>query len=130
MPAPRWVARMNKRVTNRLLWPVVRWLPGFAMVVHTGVKTGNRYRTPIMVFGAPGKFVIALTYGPTTQWVRNVEAAGWCVIEFRSGPVRVHGPQVIHDRSRSGVPRLVRIPLRLMRVEHFLELRAWPVQQG
>lgn len=124
MPAPRWVARMNKRVTNRLLWPVVRWLPGFAKVVHIGLKTGNRYRTPIMVFGGPERYVIALTYGPTTQWVRNVEAAGWCVLEFRNGPVRVGDPRIVHDPSRSGVPRLVRIPLRVLRVDHFLELRA------
>lgn len=123
MPAPRWIARVNKRVTNRILWPVVRWFPGFALVHHTGYRSGNSYRTPILVFGGPDLFAIALTYGPTTQWVRNVLAAGGCTLEYRKKSVRAVSPEVIHDPTRSPVPRLVRVPLRLLKVEDFLLLK-------
>src|SRR5438067_9458209 len=63
MPAPRWLARVNRRVTNRLLAPLATHLPGFGVVVHTGRKTRQRYRTPVNVFRRADRYVIALTYG-------------------------------------------------------------------
>ena len=50
MPLPRWLARFNRRVTNRLFGPVAPRLPGFGVVVHTGRKTHRPYRTPMNVF--------------------------------------------------------------------------------
>lgn len=122
MPAPRWVARMNRRVTNRVLGPLVTRLPGFATLIHEGRKTGKTYRTPLNVFRRPSGYVIALTYGPETEWVRNVLASGHCRIEMRGSVHELAQPRLIHDESRRPVPRLVRIPLRLMRVNDFLEL--------
>ncbi len=83
------VARFNKRVTNKVLWPVVRRLPGFARVVHAGRNSGREYRTPVLVFSKPGDFVMALTYGPNTDWVRNVLAAGGGALDMRGHTIRV-----------------------------------------
>ncbi len=45
MPAPRWLARFNLHVTNRLLGPLAADLPGIGVVLHIGRKSpGNTAR--------------------------------------------------------------------------------------
>lgn len=127
MTLPHGVARFNRRVTNRVLGPIVMRLPGFGMLVHSGRNSGRRYRTPIMAFRSGDRFVIALTYGPGTDWVRNIEASGWCLLETRSGTFRLGQPRVFHDERRRSVPRLVRPPLRLLGISDFMEL--WLVDE-
>jgi deazaflavin-dependent oxidoreductase (nitroreductase family) len=123
MPAPRWLARFNKRATNRILGPVVKHLPGFGVIVHTGRTSGQVYRTPVAAFRRSGTFIIALTYGPDTDWVRNVVASSECKLETGRRTFTLGEPRVYHDERRSAVPMLVRIPLRVMRVADFIELR-------
>ncbi len=76
MQVPRVVATVNKHVTNRIqgLWA---WLlPPWAVVHHTGRKSGRAYRTPVVGFATPQGFAIPLLYGPQTQWAKNVMADG------------------------------------------------------
>jgi deazaflavin-dependent oxidoreductase (nitroreductase family) len=120
----------NRRVTNRLLRPVVARTPGFGVVIHTGRKSGRRYRTPVGVFVASGGYVIALTYGKDTDWVRNVVAAGGCELEIRRRSVRLTDPRVVHDESRRLAPRPVRPILRLLGVADFLRLSTGSVHAG
>ena len=122
MPAPRWLARVNRRVTNRLLGRVATHLPGFGVVVHTGRKTQRRYRTPVNVFPHANRYVIALTYGPDTDWIHNVLAIGGCTLETRGHTLRLMQPRLFHDERRGSVPALVRLLLGLLRVSDFLEL--------
>lgn len=122
MPLPRSVARFNRRVTNRILGPLVRFVPGFCVVVHTGRKTQRRYRTPVNVFRRPGGYVIVLTYGPGTDWVRNVLAHGGCTLELHGRRVEVSHPRVFRDEHRRVVPPLVRPVLAVAGVVDFLEL--------
>src|SRR5262245_54126937 len=72
MPAPRWLARFNQRVSNRIIGPVAPRLPGLGVVVHRGRKSHQQYRTPVNVFAADGRVVVALTYGKDSNWVQNV----------------------------------------------------------
>jgi deazaflavin-dependent oxidoreductase (nitroreductase family) len=122
MPAPRWLARVNRRVTNRILAPVATHLPGFGVVVHTGRKTRRRYRTPVNVFVRADRYVIALTYGRDAQWVRNVLADGGCTLETRGRALGLTRPRLFHDADRHAVPATVRLALRLVNVSDFLEL--------
>jgi deazaflavin-dependent oxidoreductase (nitroreductase family) len=128
MPAPRWVARFNRRVTNRLLGPVARLLPGFGVVVHRGRTTQRRYRTPVNVFRSGRRYVVALTYGSEAQWVRNVLAGGGCELETRGRTVALTRPRLVRDERRRAVPPPVRPVLRLLGVAEFLELE--PVRPG
>ena len=123
MPAPRWLARVNRRVTNRLLGPLAPYLPGFGVVVHTGRKTHRRYRTPVNVFRRADGYVIALTYGPDAEWVRNVLAGGGCTLETRGRTLRLTRPRLFHDEWRRSVPAPVRLILGLGNVSDFLELK-------
>ena len=122
MPLPMAIARVNKRVTNKVLWPIVRLLPGFVRIVHTGRSSGREYRTPVMVFAKPGGYVMALTYGPQTDWVRNVVAAGGGALDMQGRTIPVTSPRLVHDPTRRIVPFWARLPLRILRVSDFLEV--------
>jgi deazaflavin-dependent oxidoreductase (nitroreductase family) len=122
MSLPRSVARFNRYVTNRVLGPLAPHLPAFGVVVHRGRNSGHRYRTPVNVFRRPGGFVVALTYGPNADWVRNVLAEGGCILETRGRRLRLTQPRVFHDETRRSVPAPLRPLGRLARVSDFLDL--------
>ena len=122
MPLPPCLARFNRTVTNRVTRLVAGHLPGFGIVVHVGRRSGRRYRTPVNAFRRPGGYVIALTYGEVADWIRNVLAAGGCELERRGRLVELTAPRVVVDRRAEPVPAPVRPVLRLIGVDHLLEL--------
>jgi deazaflavin-dependent oxidoreductase (nitroreductase family) len=122
MPFPRWLARFNLHVTNRILGPLARFVPGMAVVVHTGRTTNHQYRTPVMVFRHEHDFVIALTYGRESQWVKNVLAQGGCELETTGRTVQLTRPRIVHDPERRKMPSIVRIFLGVLNVSDFLEM--------
>ena len=123
MPFPRWLARFNLRVTNHVLGPLATYLPGMGVVVHTGRKTGRRYRTPVMVFRHGDRFIIALTYGPESRWVMNVLAQGGGELETRGQTLLLSHPRLFHDKQRTAMPPVVRTALRILNVSDFLEVK-------
>jgi deazaflavin-dependent oxidoreductase (nitroreductase family) len=128
MPAPLWLGKVNRAGFNRLSRPVARWLPGFGVVVHQGRRSGREYRTPVNVFSVPGGFVIALTYGPQTDWVKNVLAAGGCRIETRGRSFECVEPRVYRDADRRGIGAPARAILPVLNVDEFLSLRSGGAQ--
>lgn len=128
MPLPAAVARFNRRVTNPLLMrrPAGLGPPGYAVVIHRGRASGREYRTPISAFRRPGGYAVALTYGPGADWVRNVLAAGECLLERRGRRVRLTNPRVARDPRRRLVPLPVRLVLRIIGADHFLLLDRAP----
>lgn len=122
MPIPDAVARFNRTATNRVTRPFAGRLPGFAVVHHTGRKSGRHYRTPVNIFPRPGGYIAALTYGPDRDWVRNVIAAGGCELEIRGKMIQVGEPEIVHDPSRGDMPPGVRQILGLLGVTDFLHL--------
>ena len=122
MPAPRWLARFNLRVTNRILGPLAKHSPGMGIVVHTGRRSRQQYRTPVMIFRRNGRVIIALTYGRESQWVQNVLAAGGCELETQGQMLRLVHPRLFRDPQRSLMPRPHRLILALLNVSDFLEL--------
>jgi hypothetical protein len=70
-----WVAAFNLTLTNRITSRFAARLPGFGIFTHVGRKSGKVDRTPVNVFRAPEGFLIALTYGRDSEWVKNVSAA-------------------------------------------------------
>ena len=123
MPLPRALARFNLKVTNPILGHAAARLPGFAIVTHVGRRSGKRRTTPVNLFRDGDTYVFALTYGPDSQWVKNVLAAGGCDIHTRGRDVHLVEPRLVHDRARTRVPAPVRAILGAVRVEHFLVLR-------
>ncbi|HEX6232074.1 MAG TPA: nitroreductase family deazaflavin-dependent oxidoreductase [Jiangellaceae bacterium] len=122
MPAPRWLARANRVGFNRVVRLIAPRLPGFGIVVHRGRRSGRSYRTPVNVFRREGGFLIALTYGSDSDWVKNVIANGGCELQTRGRRYTLTAPRVYRDESRRGVPAPVRAPLRAIRVNEFMSL--------
>jgi deazaflavin-dependent oxidoreductase (nitroreductase family) len=114
----------NRRVLNRVLGPLATRLPWFGVLVHTGRKTRRAYRTPINVFRTRDGYVIALTYGADTDWLKNAQATGECLLETRDGTVRLTAPRVFRDSRRAAMPRPVRAILSLVGVADFVEFMA------
>lgn len=124
MALPRWLGRFNLIVTNRISGLVAGWLPLFGIIEHVGRRSGEVRRTPINVFRRrSGSYVVALTYGADTNWVRNVLAAGGCRLRTRGRWITLTAPRRYRDPSRRAVPWFVRPVLRLIRADWFLELR-------
>ena len=122
----RWAAAFNRAVTNRVTSRFAARLPGFGILTHVGRKSGTLYQTPVNVFRAPEGFLIALTYGRESEWVRNVLAAGGCELETRHVLYQLSAPTIVHDPTRRRFPLLVRIVLRLIGANDFMQLSASP----
>src|SRR6202011_6300304 len=105
----RWVAAFNRTILNRITSRFANRLPGFGILTHVGRKSGRVYRTPVNVFRAPDGFLIALTYGRDSEWVRNVLSAAGCQLETRRVFYQLSAPTVVHDPTRRRFPLPVRM---------------------
>lgn len=122
MPLPRAVARFNKRYTNRLIEPLARRFSGFAIIVHRGRTSGRVYRTPVNVFHDGSSIIVALTYGPDADWVKNVAAGGGiCEIDDTAVPI-TQAEIVDRDAAWHTLPLIVRGVLRVADVRDFYRL--------
>ncbi len=101
-------------------------MPGLGVVVHHGRRTGRVYRTPVNVFAAEDGYVLALTYGPDTDWVKNVLAAGCCELRTRGRVISLTSPRLFRDETRRDIRLLERQILRVIGVADFLSLKVAP----
>ncbi len=122
MPLSPRVAQFNKRFTNRITQLFAARVPGFALLTHIGRKSGKVYTIPINVFRTATGYRLALTYGPETDWVRNVLAAGVCTIRTRRGLDVCRNPYVGTDPDNRWAPWLVRQIIGRAGVTQYLDL--------
>lgn len=120
MPLPRWVARLNKRFVNRLMRPLAEY-PPFALLTHVGRRSGRSYQITINAFRRSSGFVIPLTYGRDTDWVRNVLSAARGQLSFGGVDYRLSNPRIVGRAGAwSDLPLAVKPMLWLLRVKEFL----------
>jgi len=126
MTAPTRMSRLRP-ITTRLFNPLARRfagrLPSFGILTYRGRTSGRTYRTPLNVFRRGDSYVFALTYGGDTQWVKNVVAAGTCMLRTRGRDVRLVEPELIRDPTWRLMPPPVRVILGLNDVSEFLRMR-------
>jgi deazaflavin-dependent oxidoreductase (nitroreductase family) len=122
LPAPRSIARFNRRFTNRLTSTFAGYLPGFAIVTHVGRKSGRTYRTPINAFRVNDGYLVALTYGADSDWVKNVLAAGSCELKVRGRRVRLVNPRIATDERKTWAPLPVRFVLDRIHAPQYMRL--------
>ena len=118
----RWLAKINIAVTNRITGLFAGWMSGFGILTHVGRKSGNVYKAPVNVFRAPNGFIIALRYSSQSEWVRNVLAAGGCELKIRGKKYQLSAPNVVRDPTRRRFPIPVRVVLRLVGADEYMEL--------
>jgi deazaflavin-dependent oxidoreductase (nitroreductase family) len=88
------------RRTGRALKPLAlksAGTPGaYASVIrHVGRTTGRAYETPVGAVVTDDGFVIALPYGPNTDWLKNVLARGSAIIVDEGNTYDVEQPVVV-----------------------------------
>jgi hypothetical protein len=67
--------------------------------------------------------MIALTYGRDCEWVKNVLSAGRCQLETRGMSYQLSKPTIVHDPTRQRFPLIVRLILRLIGANDFMQAK-------
>jgi deazaflavin-dependent oxidoreductase (nitroreductase family) len=91
VPYPRWLARLNKRVFN----PRQVGAGKYSILTHAGRKSGATYRTPMDAFPTRTGFVLVVRYGPRSDWVRNVLAAGRATLRVDGEDQALTSPRLV-----------------------------------
>jgi deazaflavin-dependent oxidoreductase (nitroreductase family) len=125
------VRQFNRRFNNpRMLRAAGRAGSRLAVIRHVGRRSGTAYSTPIGVFPTDDDgFLAVLSYGPDTDWLRNVRAAGSAELVANGQTYRVTAERVVgRAEALPDVPR-EQVPfVHLFGVTDFLVLRR--VQAG
>lgn len=129
-PIVRGVRQLNKRVTNRRVIGSAGSADSHtAVIVHVGRKSGREYSTPVDVVPAGDAFLIALPYGTTADWLRNVRAAGTATVGVGGERIAVDRPELVETAEvRALLPRGARLMLGFFGVRQCLRVhRVAPV---
>lgn len=115
----------NKKHLNRRLRKLALLSRGpFALIWHVGRKSGQTYETPIIVEPLNDGFVVALTYGPTVDWYRNVSAARHAKLHWHKRDYVLEGPEPVERAiGLSAFPAPLRAVLQLRKTLDFVYFR-------
>lgn len=92
----RMVRRFARSVVNPRMLARAGTPDAYASVIHhVGRTTGRHYRTPVGAHPTADGFVVALPYGTTSNWVKNVMASGFATIVTDGATYRVDRPELV-----------------------------------
>ena len=63
-----------------------------------------------------------IRYSRQSEWVKNILAAGGCELMTRGKKYQLSSPNVVHDATRQRFPIPVRIVLRIVGADEYMEL--------
>jgi deazaflavin-dependent oxidoreductase (nitroreductase family) len=72
------LAKINKRVFN----PRQIRKGEYPVVAHVGRTSGRSYRTPLDAYPTKTGYVLVARYGPKSDWVLNILAAGTATLRI------------------------------------------------
>lgn len=131
MQVPRFMRRVNRDVTNRIVGLFAGHIPPLAIVHHLGRKTGDAYRTPILAIPTSESFITPLPYGTDTDWCLNVREAGGGQLEIGGREIGVDNPRVVDSESAMPLlPALLRPGLGLAALPGYLLLDRRPEDES
>jgi deazaflavin-dependent oxidoreductase (nitroreductase family) len=118
---------------TRLLNPTIRRIAGksgvplVGLVAHRGRRSGRMYSTPVGIGSTGDAFLIPLTFGATSDWCRNVLAAGGCAVTWKGRFYPTHEARVVNDIAaraelKAAFGPLTRLFLRAQGIREFLRL--------
>jgi deazaflavin-dependent oxidoreductase (nitroreductase family) len=120
MPMPLWWGQVNKRIFNPRALRTGKW----HVIRHVGRTSGTAYRTPLEAMPVDGGFVFTLVYGPRSDWVQNVLAAGMATLEIDGDAVDLVEPELITaDEAFQRLPPGAKRPPKLLKIDRFLLMR-------
>jgi deazaflavin-dependent oxidoreductase (nitroreductase family) len=121
----RAVKRMNKAYWNPRSMETAGTPGAYASVMrHLGRRSAAVYETPVVPATTEDGVVIALPYGASADWVRNVLAAGGATLSHEGETFEVDRPEVVPMEHVDGYfADSERRTHRMMRVDQGLRLR-------
>lgn len=124
---PAAVRRFNKIAVKAAGTRLVR---PWAAIEHTGRTSGKTYTTPIaIVASTPDQLYIALPWGPGTDWVRNLRAAGGGKVRWRGTTYAATEPTIVgRSEAVAAAGRVQRRIMTRVPTEQFLRLRREPAR--
>jgi deazaflavin-dependent oxidoreductase (nitroreductase family) len=121
MQVPRIMRGVNRAVTNHLMSPLASFAPPLSVVHHTGRKSGNEYRTPVLALLVDEGMVTPLPYGTDVDWCLNVMASGRYEITFLGRRMTFENPRIADaDTALPQLPACLRPGLRLLDLPGYL----------
>ncbi len=120
------VRRFNRRWTNptaiKYLRAGQRFSP-YALVRHTGRRSGRVYTTPVITARVTGGFLIPLAYGPHVDWYQNLVAAGGGTLQWQGYTYTIGAPAIQDAAVAVGAfPLAWQLPLRLYGIARFVRV--------
>lgn len=93
------------------------------LLTHVGRHSGRSYQTSVGVNAYGDGFLVPLTYGPTTDWCRNLVAAGGGALTWKGQTYQLERPEIVSGAEplRSW-PMRTRIMLQLAGIDEFVWL--------
>lgn len=119
MPMPLWWGQVNKRVfNNRELKRGVR-----PVLSHVGRSSGKTYQTPLEAHPVDNGYIFILVYGSSSDWVKNVLAAGTAMLKVDGAEVDLASPRVVtKDAAWRQLPPTTKPPPGFLRVSEYLQM--------
>lgn len=119
MPLPTWLARVNKRLFNKLeLKRGVR-----PVLTHVGRSSGKTYRTPLDAHRVDDGYIFIMNYGSDSDWVKNILAAGTATLSVDGIEIELTAPRVVtKDEAWRQLPETTKAPPEFMRVTEYLKM--------
>jgi len=111
---------------NPLLLPLAGTglLPIWGLVQHRGRRSQRLYLTPVAIFATAQGFVIPLPFGESTDWCRNLIAAGGGVVKWKKVEYPVTAPEVVTMAAAiDAFPKLTRPFVRAFGISRALLLQ-------
>jgi deazaflavin-dependent oxidoreductase (nitroreductase family) len=92
----------------------------YSLLLHMGRKSGKMYETPVMALSTARGLMVALTWGPRTDWYRNIMAASECAVQTSGRWYRCSEPTLLErDEAMTLLPPLTRTLVRLFTMRLF-----------
>ena len=88
----RWLTRVTRPLALR---SAGKEGSGTSVVRHVGRRSGRLYQTPVVAVEHDDSFLIALPYGESTDWLKNVLAKGSATVVIGGRSYEVDEPEVI-----------------------------------
>ncbi|MBV8178514.1 MAG: nitroreductase family deazaflavin-dependent oxidoreductase [Mycobacterium sp.] len=100
---------------NKIIVPIAgRRFSPYALLEHTGRRSGRAYATPVGAFPFEDGFVVGLSYGADVDWCRNIMASGHAVVKWRGQEFALERPELIPMSAAvlQALPAYFRLPAR------------------
>ncbi len=93
----------------------------YAVLTHTGRRSGRSYRTPLGAAPLGDGFVLGLAFGAEADWCRNVLAAGTCTLKWHGQEYALEKPEIIPlSQALEAFPRWKRFLLARIGVKQYM----------